>query len=453
MSRIFRNKVAKNCAKSCVEFKDKKGLIKDMYIYRIGNKKDIEKIKKYASKNNYDVLDFIHSIKMSRKQWALYYSGMFTSLSSNNIYEYESLFIDIDMPLVENYHILNALKDSGIKNYQVLESASGNIHLYVKVQKFKRKQQYVDTIKLIGLYLEKHSIYIDPNSAKKLQKTYLEGFRVLKKYGFSSKEIQTGLNSQEEKQTYFDIHKILYKKGLKIPKPKSMKYAMRIVKTELFENCSRSLSLTNIEHQYLIPHSTTSRALKRLSEAKAITYTSKQGVNGGVQISHCNERLFNDCINRQLTRPQNYIYINVMYAFQILYIFSRNLVVKAFLKLCNYIEKNNTTSNIFILLFIIFQNSQGLLSGSSGFSKTKTGFETSNKIIKMGNRNKSLYQALLSAKAKGCCESELYKLSRKIHSRMQQTQQDNYSLNQVDSTLKWVLKLKFYNQGNNERTI
>ena len=119
--------------KTFIRFLDKDKKQQGIYILQRNDKHTIEQLKEYAIKNELDILYYPNTIALSKEHWNMYYKGMNINISKHQVYEMDTLFIDIDKPLYENYYQLqSAIKDSGINNYQVFESASGNIHLYIK---------------------------------------------------------------------------------------------------------------------------------------------------------------------------------------------------------------------------------------------------------------------------------------------------------------------------------
>jgi len=456
MHKLRRPKLKKCQEKTYVEFL-KNGLCKGQHIYRKGSKKDIEKIKEYATENKFDVLSCIHSVRLEPIQWGQYYKGGYTTIDSSNIYEFSELFLDIDIPLSEIYFkYRKALKESGINNYRTFTSASGNIHLYIKVRKFKEKEAYRKIVKILYLYFKSEGVEIDKSSFKPTQQTFLEGFRVLGKGGSKGKEHKE-LSSKGDIQTYFELVRIMYSKGFKLKESPSIRYAMHIIKNELLEYYNGKLYLSKLERKYLVHQTVFTKALKRLSEAQAIKYKTYRGVNGYVHIEYFYENKFDDCIKGQKTRKENYIYINVMYFLEKCWYFSRNALLKGIVELCQYIKKNERGLSLFLCIFQISKSSQGVLSGSSGGLVRKNRLNLSKfsvpEAIPKGERNKTLCRTLIKAKAMGFNPDDISLLSRKLHSNMQQVKGCEYKTSEVESVVKWVHRLKFYNNGQNERTI
>ena len=357
-----RKLLQKEQDKTFIRFIDTEKKPRGVYILKRYDTKELQKIKEYAIKNDLDVLAYSNILSLSKEQYQRYYRGSDISINKSNIYEMDTLFIDIDMSLYDNYYLFqSALKESGINNYQVYESASGNVHLYVRVVKFSDIEQYKVLVNTIGNYLKQKGIEIDATSSNPIQKTYLEGFRVLSKRGFSSKCIKE-LSHKGIEQTPFQLLKEMHQRGVKIEKEYSIKYAMYLLQDEIQYNYSGVLHLTELEKKYLVPKYTFSRGLRVLQNFKSIEYKTIKGTSGYIQVIYYNENRFNRCIEQQMTRKQNFFYINVLQVFKIL----RNVYLHLVSECCKYIEKSIGTFQNFIARYTSGYYVQGLLSGNSG---------------------------------------------------------------------------------------
>jgi hypothetical protein len=440
---LKRKLLQKKQDKTFVRFIDKEKKSRGLYIYKRNDKKELQKIKKYATKYQLDVLAYSNTISLSKEQYKKYYRGLDVSINKVNVYEMDTLFIDIDIPLYDNYYQLkDALKNSGINNYEVYESASGNIHLYIKTKKFQDKEQYKTVISTVGNYLSRYNLKIDKSSQNPIQKTFLEGFRVLSKRGFSSRYIRE-LSKSGSEQTPFQILQQMHQRGVKIEKEYSMKYGMHIIQNELLKNYSGELHLSELHQRYLIPKYTLSRALRVLQDFKAIHYKSIRGASGYIQVTYYNENKFNSCIEQQMTRKQNYFYINTIYpVVRCLIRLYRYLIFEC----CKYIEKSIGAFSDFLGICIQNGYVQGLLSGSSGVQEKNQVQKIPEKQIQEGERNKTLYQTLVKARYRGLEGNELDVLAREIHNKMQQPSNKQFTKTEVQGVLKWVKKIPLYSR-------
>lgn len=427
--------------KTFIRFIDTNKVQRGVHIFKRGDTEELERIKKYAINNDLDILAYSNIISLSKEQWYRYYRGSDISINKSNIYEIDTLFIDIDIPLYDNYYTLrDALKDSGINNYQVFESASGNIHLYIKVVKFSDTEQYKVLINTIGKYLEERGIVIDATSSNPIQKTYLEGFRVLSKGGFCSKYIKE-LSHRGTPQTPFQVLRELHQRGIKVQKEYSIKYAMYILQDELQYNYSGVLHLTELEKRYLIPKYTFSRGLRVLQDFTAIQYRTIKGTSGYIQVTQYNESKFNRCIEQQLTRKQNFFYINVLQVLKVL----RGVYITVLFECCKYIEKSIGNFTEFISRYITIGYVQGLLSGNSGYTRDKYQVQKNqNEPIQQGERNQTLYKTLVRGKYRGLSDTELEELGSDTHSRMIQTASEPFTKTEVQGVLRWVHRITLY---------
>jgi hypothetical protein len=427
--------------KTFIRYLDKDKVQQGIYIFERNDKDTIKQLQEYAIKNDLDILYYPNTIALSKEQWRMYYKGMDIRISKKQVYEMDTLFIDIDMPLFDNYYQLEkALRESGINNYKVYESATGNIHLYIKVVKFQDTRMYKALVKTIGNYLRAREIEIDPSSSNAIQKTYLESFRVLSKKEFSSQYIKE-LSHRGELQTPFQVLKEMYQRGAKVEKEYSMKYAMYILQDELQYNYSGVLHLRELERKYLIPTYTFSRALGVLQDFKAIEYRTLRGAKGYIQVIQFNENNFNRCKEQQMTRRENYFYINILQVFKTL----RNVYIHLLHQCCKYIEKSIGTFTDFISRYIQDGYVQGLLSGNSGHTRDKYQVQKHLKDkIQIGNRNTTLYKALVRAKYQGANDTELEKLAMDLYSRMQQDKAKPFRKTEIESVLRWSKRITLY---------
>ena len=446
-----RKQLLKDQEKSYVVLLNRKTKESKTYIYEQNFKKEIERIKDYATKTNSDILFSPHSIRLTPKEWNYYYEKGFLTISQENIYEMTSLFIDIDQPLFDNYYkFRKALKELKLNNYEVFESCSGNIHLYIDIEKITDQKEYYSLIQGLSYYLKERGFEVDRTCLSPVQKTYLEGFRVLGKKGLSSRPVKE-LTKKGKKQTPFEIHKLLHKQGIaKHRKERSVKYAMYIIKQELLETYSGRLELSKLERKHLIPQYTFSRALKRLSEAQAIRYTSHKGRSGSIQVFYFNESSFDLCIEQTLTRKQNWILFKILITLRNLKGTLQNSVNRRIIKLCNYIKKNTRVLNELFNFYKENSYVQGLFSGSSGVRNKKTALIFKEvealETIKTGERNQTLTKLLTRGKALGLNSEELRELAFQIHKKMGTQTGLEYEKRDIEHTLKWIYKLEFYNK-------
>ncbi len=438
-----RKLLQKRQDKTFIRYIDTNKVQQGVHIFKRGDTDELQRIKEYAINNDLDVLAYSNIISLSKEQYKRYYRGSDISINKSNIYEIDTIFIDIDVPLYENYYQLqSALKDSGIINYQVFESASGNIHLYIKVVKFSDVEQYKVLVKTIGNYLEQKGIVIDASSSNPIQKTYLEGFRVLSKQGFSSKYIKE-LSHRGKQQTPFQVLKEMHQRGIKIEREYSIKYAMYLLQDELQYNYSGELHLSQLEEKYLVPKYTFSRGLRALQGFRAIEYKTIRGSSGYIQVNYYNENRFNRCIKQQMTRKQNFFYINVLQIFKVL----RNVYLHLVNECCKYIEKSIGTFHNFISRYASSLYVQGLLSGNSGTKRDiKQVQKIQNEKIQQGERNRTLYKTLVRGKYQGLSDTELDELASDIHSRMEQSISKPFKKTEVESVLRWVKRITLYNK-------
>ena len=429
--------------KTFIRFLDKDKKQQGIYILQRNDKHTIEQLKEYAIKNELDILYYPNIISLPKWKYDSYYRNEDITVSTREVYEMDTLFIDIDKPLYDNYYQLkSALKESGINNYQIYESPSGNIHLYIKVVKFRDTGMYNSLVKTIGNYLKAKGLEIDPSSANAIQKVYLEDFRVLSKKELSSKYIKE-LSHRGTQQTPFKILKEMYQRGVKVEKEYSIKYAMYILQDELQYNYSGVLHLKELERKYLVPSYTFSRALRVLQDFKAIGYRTVRGTSGYIQVNYYHENNFIRCKEQQLTRKQNYFYINVLQLFKIL----RNVYIHVVVECCKYILKSIGTFTDFISRYIQDGYIQGLLSGNSGIEIEKYQVQKlASGEIQIGNRNTTLYKALVSAKYQGASDTEIEKLAMDLHSKMQQSPSKPFRKTEVESILRWIRRITLYNK-------
>jgi hypothetical protein len=88
-----------------------------------------------------------------------------------------------------------------------------------------------------------------------------------------------------------------------------------------------------------------------------------------------------------------------------------------------------------------------LLSGNSGIESNQNQLQKiQNQQIQQGERNQTLYKALVKAKYQGASELELQKLASDIHSRMVQSASKPFRKSEVESVLRWVFKITLYNR-------
>jgi hypothetical protein len=436
---IERKLLDKRQDKTFVRYIDKTKKAGELYIYPRNDKKELEKIRTFADKNDLDVLYCNHTIKLNKGKWYKYNTGHNISIGTDDIYEMDTVFIDIDTPLFDNYNQLrDAINGSGIHNCKVYESASGNIHLYIKVSKFSDINQYKVLVRTIGEYLKTKGFEIDTTSENPNQKTYLEEYRVLSKNSFKSRYIEE-LSKQGTEQTYFDIYKELHKRGVKVQKEYSSKYAMYLIQKELLKTYSGELHITELHNKYLIPKYTFSRALERLQDTQAIKYRTIRGANGYIQVTEYNQDRFDKCIKEQRTRKQNFIYINLLQVIK----FLKNLYLFAISECCKYIEKSVSSFREFVTVLTSGMNTQALLSGSSGIEYQKQG---QTELIQQGERNQTLYKQLVRARYKGVDGIQLDNLAEQIHSQMQQNPNNPFTQKEVQSVLRWAKKITLYNR-------
>lgn len=414
---------------------------KGIYIFSRNDKDYIEKLKQYAIKNDLDILYFPNITKLSKEKYQRYYKGGDVSITGNEVYRMDTLFIDIDLPLYDNYYkIRTALKGMGINNYQVFESASGNVHLYIKVKRFNRIEDYKVLVKTIGKYLESKGIEIDKASENPIQKTYLEGFRILSKGKLSSKYIKE-LSHKGQPQTKLEILRELNQRGIKPQKEYSCKYAMYIIQKELENKQSGVLQLTQLEKRYLIPKYTLSRGLKALREFKAIDYHTIKGQTGYIKVFFYAKNVFDDCIKQQRTRKENYFLINVFEVLKVI----RNLYLHLVHECCKYIEKSVDTFESFVSRIITGGYVQGLLSGNSGSLEVQEYSKNPNQTIPIGQRNQTLYKTLVKARYQGASDSQLMELASDIYSNMEQTASRPFTKREVQSVYKWSIRVLLNN--------
>ena len=449
-----------NRDKTFIRLLNKDGKSKGIYIINRGDKNYLEQLKEYAIKNELDILYYPNIISLPKWKYDSYYRGEEIAVSTREVYRMDTLFIDIDMSYNDNYYLIRkVLKDSGINNYQVYESASGNIHLYIKVSRFNDTRDYQILVKTIGKYLESKGIAIDDASVNPIQKTYLEDFRILKKNGLKS-TYKKELSHRGKYQTKLDILREMKARGIGIQnkvvikvkgkkdryrmiKEYRLKDAMKIIKGELQYNYSGELHLTQLEDKYLIPKYTFSRVLGALQGFKAIDYSTIKGTSGYIQVTYYNEDRFNECIAQQKTRKENYLEIIILGIIRLL----RNIYLFVISECCIYIEKSIGSFNNFITRITSGSYVQGLLSGNSGIESNQNQLQKiQNQQIQQGERNQTLYKALVKAKYQGASELELQKLASDIHSRMVQSASKPFRKSEVESVLRWVFKITLYNR-------
>jgi len=443
---LYRKLLKKEEDKTFIRFIDTDKKSRELYIYKRGDKRELQKVKEYASINNLDVLAYSNTITLSKGEWSRYYRNSNINIDTSKIYDMDTLFIDIDMSLYDNYYSLQkALKESGINNYKVLESASGNIHLYIYTSKFQNKEDYRVIVQAIGDYLKRYDIEIDISSLNPIQKTYLEEFRVLSKRSFCSKYIKE-LSQKGDVQTTFQILQEMHKRGVKIDREFSIKYGMHIIQNELLNTYSGELHLEQLHQKYLVPKYTFSRALGVLQHFKAIRYKTIRGTQGYIQITYYNELKFNSCIEQQMTRKQNYHYLNTLYPI-IRYLI--HLYRYILFECCKYIEKSIGTFQRFVSMSIQNGYVQGLLSGNSGVKRVQNqGQKIFEDVITEGTRNKTLYKALVRARYQGVEGYALEDYANDIHSKMQQNPLKPFTKSEVKSVLKWASELSLHNRIN-----
>jgi len=158
-------------------------------------------------------------------------------------------------------------------------------------------------------------------------------------------------------------------------------------------------------------------------------------------VNYYNENRFNRCIKQQMTRKQNFFYINVLQIFKVL----RNVYLHLVNECCKYIEKSIGTFHNFISRYASSLYVQGLLSGNSG---TKRDIKQVQKLasgeIQIGNRNTTLYKALVRAKYQGANDTELEKLAMDLYSRMQQDKAKPFRKTEIESVLRWSKRITLY---------
>ncbi len=367
----------------------------------------VELMRQYALFMDLDIIQRNYTVKATKKEWGRLYNGLKFRSSPH---EFHRIFLDIDQSYSDNADILEkALQDLGV-GYDLYESATGNIHVYIHITKTSSQRAYKQATKALRKYLAKRGINVDISSLSPLQGVYLEGFRIMKKGG--RKSVFRKHVGAYQTTTAHQISKRL--EGY------SIRYGMRLIRRELRHK--RSINLSEISREYGIPQQTLQRALERLTEGGAITYTSRG--SKGVRVESMDRERLNKVIHYQRTRKQYWhMVLNGSWC-----------IVKPLSELLQYTKRMLCTQRGVRVSEGGVRGAGGVQDGTRGSPDTQSG------VIPEGERNNRLWRALVRARYEGRTPQQVRDLAWRVHERMER--KATYKPSEVEAVIRWALRLQ-----------
>lgn len=404
------------------------------YFYEKSDTGYKQRIIEGAISQGYDVLECLHDVKLTPEQWSRYYYSGAIDITEANIYEMDTLFIDIDLPLWEHYYQLRkAIKELKLQNYEIWESATGNIHVYIKIKKTSDKKAYRNIMTLLQIYFLRYGLKIDDCTLKPSQNVYTEGVRILKKQGNQSKRIGA-LSKAGKRQSITELKALLMQRG--ITARTDYKRCMNIIREVVQQSQEPQIkvSINKLSKDMGITPSTLNRALQKLQEAKAIRYESQTGRRGGIVITSYNMDRIQEAIQEQFTRKQYFFMYKVRYLLFLAKML-KNLVKVSFDKLCDVLKE---WFRFFSLRSINNDIKRGGCVSLGRGSPIEFLDLTFSDVIRRGERNKKLVSALVMSYYQYGLES-IEATARAVFEKFEQPEGDVYSWEMVKPVIRWCV--------------
>lgn len=407
IERFKVHKVGKECEKEVYTALNYNGYSQDIVIEK-GNIREVEQLKKYALAFELDIIKRNYTVTAKKRDWCRYYHR---GTLRHKPYEFDRIFIDIDSPYSEHSTRLEAILQGLGLSYTLVQSASNNIHLYIHTRRVSSERIYRRCSAELGRYFIKHGIPVDKSSYSPRQGVYLEGFRILKKHGRSSRV----------RKIYKAQELLTAPKVIRRVRGYSIRYAMRVIQREL--RGSRHINMQALSLRYGIPHSTLQRALQRLTEHGALRYIN-MGCKG-VRVVSVDREVMNRSIAYQRTSRQYWLRV----------IEGTWRVIEPLSELLQYTKRMFCGSGVVCGVF----TPVGTLHGV--FDRTRGSPEHSSygaQRITKGTRNKVLYTTLIKARYQGKTADQIREIAYMLHERMENRL--TFKINEVEAVIRWAVK-------------